>query len=69
MEPRMNTLQLTIMLPDDEGVDAITYLGRVLSDMRSQGRWQREYLISEKGVPLRDPDSFLRIGTVTLRSS
>jgi len=64
----MTTLQLNIVLPEDEQTDAITYLGRVLNDMRSQGRWQREYLISEKGVPLRDPDTFLRIGTVSVRA-
>ncbi|HEX8870749.1 MAG TPA: hypothetical protein VF821_34105 [Lentzea sp.] len=65
----MNTLQLNIVLPDGDDDDAITYLNRVLLDMRSQGRWQREYLVSEKGVPLRDPDTFLRIGTVSVRST
>ena len=62
----MNTLELVVQLPEDVD-DPAYYLGRVLTDMRSQGRWQMNYLIREGGVPLRDPTTFLRIGTLTVR--
>jgi hypothetical protein len=62
----VSTLQVIIQLPEGED-DPTNFLFRVLSDMRSQGRWQIANLTSEKGVPLRDPQTFMPVGAITVR--